>query len=104
MIGLVGCTTSRPSITVVQFQLGTPDAISDRSGDLERYYSPYSRPIEEWPANAPRTFYYLKEDLMITFVGGREVSRSRIPTETRRGTLQRIAEMNWQNSPTGIPK
>jgi hypothetical protein len=99
---LFGCTVSRPSITEVQFRLGTPDVISDRSGDQERFYSPYCRPVAEWPADAPRAFYYLSRDLMITFVGGREVSRVEIPSELRSGVLQRVGEVGRRRPATRL--
>jgi hypothetical protein len=73
---LAGCAPSGGGIrgtpiTQVQLEYGTPDVISDVSGDEGRYYVPTNRPEEEWPWGAPRTFYYLDRHLAVTFVRGR---------------------------------
>ena len=75
------------AIAQVQGELGPPDVISDRSGDLARYYVPARRPPEEWPSDAPRTLYYLERDLALTFVRGRAVRAEAIPDETREVVL-----------------
>ena len=64
-------------ITHVQAEYGLPDVIADRSGDQARFYVPARRPQAEWPADAPRTFYYLERDLAVTFVSGKAVRPSR---------------------------
>ena len=69
-------------ITHVQADYGMPDVISDRSGDLERFYVPAHRPESEWPWDAPRT-YYLDRNLPITFVRGRAVRATAIDAEAR---------------------
>ena len=74
-------------ITQVQLDYGEPDAISDRSGDLARFYVPADRPAEEWPWEAPRTFYYLDRDLAVTFRGGRVVRAGPIPAAVREHSL-----------------
>lgn len=71
------------SITQVQTWYGLPDVISDRSGDLERYYSPTNRPAHEWPAEATRTFYYLDRGVVITFVHGQAVEVGPLSDEDR---------------------
>ncbi|MEX0654003.1 MAG: hypothetical protein WD534_16660 [Phycisphaeraceae bacterium] len=78
-------------ITVVQHAFGLPDVISDRSGDLERLYTPQNRPPQQWPASAPRSFYYLDRDLAVTFVHGKARSASRI-TPDRRETILAVME------------
>lgn len=92
-----GCTLSDTGIvkgtpiTHVQADLGLPDVIGDRSGDRGRFYTPYNRPTYEWPADAPRTFYYLDRDLQITFVNGRAVAASGIDKEEW-ATVQRVLD------------
>lgn len=79
-------------ITHVQLEYGLPDVISDTSGDLARSYAPSSRPAEEWPAEAPRTFYYLDRDLAVTFVLGRATAAGPIEPGLRDRWLQRQAD------------
>lgn len=74
-------------ITYVQADFGLPDVISDRSGDQARFYLPTSRPAEEWPADAPRTFYYLKRNVAVTFVLGRAVRAGPIEGQLREQVL-----------------
>ncbi len=76
------------SITDVQLELGEPDVISDSSGDLTRFYVPTNRPKEQWPRDAPRTFYYLDRNLAVTFERGEAVRAEAIDPETRRVTLE----------------
>src|SRR5689334_1401932 len=83
-LSMAGCVDRRPTITQVQLWYGRPDMISDESGDLMRSYLPNHRPEEEWPAEAPRTFYYLNQNIAVTFVNGREVSRSKLNSEMRK--------------------
>jgi len=84
-----GCATLAPGIrygtpiTHVQMDYGMPDVISDVSGSDGRFYVPADRPEYEWPADAPRTFYYLDRGLAITFVSGKAVSAEKIDPETR---------------------
>jgi hypothetical protein len=86
---LVGCSEQGGGvrrgtpITHVQLDYGVPDVISDESGDQVRYYVPAHRPESEWPADAPRTFYYLDRGLAVTFVSGRAVSSAPIDAEVR---------------------
>jgi hypothetical protein len=70
-------------IAHVQSECGMPDVISDASGDLVRFYTPERRPKEEWPAEAPRTFYYMERNLAVTFVLGKAVSSGPINDERR---------------------
>lgn len=72
-------------ITVVQAKYGLPDLIKDSSGDRSRLYTPRQRPEYEWPAYAPRTFYYFKEDKYFTFVYGRLVETGTIPDYIKNG-------------------
>jgi hypothetical protein len=74
-------------ITHVQLDYGLPDAISDESGSETRYYVPTKRPEHEWPADAPRTFYYLDRDLAVTFVCGETVRSEPIDAEVREQVL-----------------
>ena len=86
---LVGCSSSSGNIrygtpiTHAQADYGVPDVISDESGDQKRFYVPTDRPESEWPADAPRTFYYLDRDLAITFVFGKAVTSGPIDAEER---------------------
>lgn len=72
------------TITEVQLDYGLPDAISDESASEVRLYSPWQRPVMEWPADAPRTFHYIERDLSITFVLGREMNRGPLDPEWTR--------------------
>lgn len=72
MLGESGIRRGTP-ITHTQADFGIPDVISDQSGDETRDYLPTNRPAEEWPADAPRTFYYLDRDIAVTFVSGKAV-------------------------------
>lgn len=87
LLFLAGCSNESirrgTPITHVQFDYGLPDVISDRSGDLERFYVPSKRPEEEWPADAPRTFYYVQRNLTVTFVSGKVVKTSSIDPQRR---------------------
>jgi hypothetical protein len=74
-------------ITHVQADHGLPDVICDTSGDQARYYVPTDRPKDEWPADAPRTFYYLKQDLAVTFVLGKATNVAPIEAELRSAVL-----------------
>jgi hypothetical protein len=74
-------------ITRVQADYGLPDVIADRSGDQKRYYLPAHRPEDEWPADAPRTFYYLERGLAVTFVNGKAVGAEPIDADLREGVL-----------------
>jgi hypothetical protein len=83
-------TSAIPSgteITVVQCRFGIPDVISDDSGDLQRFYLSSDRPQEEWPAAAPRTFYYLNENRAITFVQGKSVRCEPIDSDLKKKVL-----------------
>ena len=85
LASLAGCVSNdADSITDVQADLGLPDAISDSSGDQQRFYSPHDRPAYEWPADSPRTFYYLYHDLQVSFTLGRVVEQSQTEPSTRR--------------------
>ena len=91
---LVGCSGGGGNgirrgtpITHVQLDYGLPDVISDRSGDLKRFYVPTDRPEYEWPADAPRTFYYLDRDLAVTFVSGKAVRSEAIDAGLRERVL-----------------
>src|SRR5687768_14996621 len=75
-------------ITHVQSDFGEPDVISDSSGDLTRFYVPTNRPREEWPWEAPRTFYYLDRNLAVTFERGKAVRAEAIDAETRERMLE----------------
>ena len=75
-------------ITHVQLDFGEPDVISDRSGDLTRFYVPAKRPREEWPWDAPRTFYYLDRNLAVTFECGKAIRAEAIDARTREQTLE----------------
>lgn len=75
------------AITQVQLDCGEPDVISDRSGDQKRFYVPENRPSSEWPAEAPRTFYYLDQDVFVTFVHGKAVREGVIPPAVRETIL-----------------
>jgi hypothetical protein len=79
-------------ITHVQLDLGEPDVISDSSGDQTRFYVPMNRPKEEWPWDAPRTFYYLDRNLAVTFECGKAVGAETINAETRRLTLEPLVQ------------
>jgi hypothetical protein len=57
------------------------------SGDQQRFYLPTHRPEYEWPADAPRTFFYLDRDLAVTFVSGKAVSFAPIDAEVREQVL-----------------
>jgi hypothetical protein len=74
-------------ITHVQTDYGIPDVIADRSGDQKRYYVPSHRPESEWPADAPRTFYYLDRGLAVTFVSGKAVGAEPINADFRERVL-----------------
>jgi hypothetical protein len=74
-------------ITHVQLDYGLPDVISDSSGDETRYYVPTNRPEYEWPADAPRTFYYLERGLAVTFVSGKTVTAEPIDADLRERVL-----------------
>jgi len=76
-------------ITHVQLDLGMPDAISDRSGDRGRFYTPTNRPAAEWPWEAPRSFYYLDRRLVVTFVKGKSVD-SREMTDAETAMVKRL--------------
>lgn len=80
------------SITTVQFDFGQPDAISDCSGDLARFYVPTDRPEDEWPWDAPRAFYYLDRNLAVIFVRGKAVRADPIDDETREQTLEPLIQ------------
>jgi hypothetical protein len=93
---LAGCASTGDaklgaSITEVQAVLGMPDAISDSSGDMTRYYAPRNRPAEEWPADATRTFYYLRSNRQVVFKNGRLKSSSSIDGEVRK-VVSRVAQ------------
>jgi len=85
-------------ITHVQFDIGLPDVISDQFGDLARFYTPTSRPAEEWPAEAPRTFYYLPRNLAVTFVRGAVVRTEAIDPETREYILSQVLRRQGASS------
>jgi hypothetical protein len=78
-------------INSVQAEFGMPDVIADQSGDQKRFYTPQRRPEEEWPPDAPRTFYYLGRNLEVVFVRGR-ASRVRAIRPAEREHLQRMVE------------
>ncbi len=91
---LVGCGTASGKgirrgtpITDVQLDYGFPDVISDQSGDRARYYLTTDRPAAEWPADAPRTFYYIERNLAITFVCGKVIRATPIEPELREHML-----------------
>lgn len=73
-------------ITLVQAKFGLPDLIKDSSGDRSRLYSTKQRPEYEWPAYAPRTFYYFKEDKYFTFIYGRLVETGKTPENIKTWT------------------
>jgi hypothetical protein len=81
---LTGCTLGDTAIrrgtpiTHIQADFGHPDAISDRSGSDDVTYLPHNRPAYEWPADSPRTFYYLDRDLQVTFIHGKATDASAI--------------------------
>jgi hypothetical protein len=75
-------------ITSLQADYGEPNVISDSSGDLTRFYVPTNRPREEWPWDAPRTFYYLDRNFAVTFVRGKAVRAGAIDAATREQTLE----------------
>jgi len=93
VVAVLGCSSESAGIrrgtpiTHVQLEYGVPDVISDESGDVERYYVPTKRPEHEWPADAPRTFYYLDRDMSVTFVSGKAVSSRPIRPEVREQVL-----------------
>ncbi|HYE19128.1 MAG TPA: hypothetical protein VEA69_11825 [Tepidisphaeraceae bacterium] len=70
-------------ITHVQFDFGVPDVISDESGSEGRFYSPYDRPPFEWPADAPRTFFYFDRNVQVVFVNGKSTTSSPIDAELK---------------------
>lgn len=80
-------------ITQVQTEHGLPDVISDRSGDQERFYPATDRPEYEWPADAPRTFYYLRQNVQATFVLGRLTQSGAIDVEIL-SVLRRVTGMS----------
>ena len=90
---LVGCSLGDSGIrygtpiTSVQADLGLPDVISDESGDQRRFYLPVKRPKHEWPADAPRTFYYLDRDIQVVFVNGKAVRATKIEPGIRERIL-----------------
>ncbi len=90
---LVGCSVDGGGvrrgtpITHVQLDYGVPDVISDESGDEKRFYVPTNRPEYQWPADAPRTFYYLNRNLAVTFVLGKAVRSAPIGAEEREHVL-----------------
>ena len=49
----------------------------------KRFYVPTNRPESEWPADAPRTFYYIDQDLAVTFIVGKAVRSEPIEPELR---------------------
>jgi hypothetical protein len=90
LVAVAGCSSAGHArirrgtpITLVQRDVGVPDVIADESGDQKRYYVPAKRPPEEWPADAPRTFYYLDRNLAVTFVLGKAVKSEPIRPEQR---------------------
>lgn len=90
---LIGCAGKHNTIprdtpiTRVQLDLGIPDAISDESGSEQRLYVPKERPESEWPAEAPRTFFYLDRDLAVTFVLGKSIGAGPINPQFREHVL-----------------
>jgi hypothetical protein len=84
--GTAGVRRGTP-ITHVQAEFGLPDVIADSSGDQERYYVPSHRPEDEWPADAPRTFFYLDRGLAVTFVSGKAVGAEPIDADLRERVL-----------------
>ena len=71
------------SITDVQADFGLPDVISDASVDELRLYVPAKRPAYEWPADAPRTFYYLERNLAVESVSGNAVYAGSIDADIK---------------------
>ena len=53
-----------------------------------RYYVTADRPEHEWPADAPRTFYYVDRDLAVTFVSGRTVQSEVIHSDLKHRILR----------------
>lgn len=79
-------------ITDVQAEYGLPDVIVDVSGDERRFYVPTRRPEHEWPADAPRTFYYLGRNVAVTFVSGKAVRAEPIDRELRDAVLAPLVQ------------
>jgi len=87
-----GCTPQPPPdtrvamgtrITDVQAQFGLPDLIVDHLNGFCRAYTPKDRPATEWPADVPRTFYYLDRDMEVSFVRGEATGVSHISPDER---------------------
>ena len=94
LVLLGGCTLGGSGVrrgtpvTQVQARYGAPDVISEGSGDLTRFSVPTNRSKEEWPWDAPRTFYYLDRGLAVTFTRGKAVRAEGIDHATRERTLE----------------
>jgi hypothetical protein len=87
-----GCTPQTPPdtrvamgthITDVQAQFGLPDLIVDHMNGFCRAYTPKDRPATEWPADVPRTFYYLDRDMEVSFVRGEATAVSHLSPDER---------------------
>ena len=61
--------------------VGEPNAISERSGDLERLYRPGTTHQYKWPRYAEKTYYYLDLKIQITTKYGRVLKVSPIEEE-----------------------
>jgi hypothetical protein len=96
---LQGCQTLGGSgiqrgtlVTAVQKDLGYPHVISDQNGLEVRFYTPSRRPAEEWPADSPRTYYYMDRDLAVKFVYGKAVEAGKIDPKLRDHVLPRLRD------------
>lgn len=98
MLLMFGCSLGdsgigyRTPITHIQLDFGLPDVISDSSGDLARFYVPSDRPESEWPANAPRTFYYIERNLQVVFINGKAVKAHDIESDLRESVLMPLLD------------
>jgi hypothetical protein len=82
-LGESGVQSGTPITRIIE-QYGEPDVISERSGDLIRYYTP-EQPVEyAWPAEAPKTLYYLDRDIAIKFVLGSAKKVEKITPDERK--------------------
>ena len=90
-LGNTGIRRGTP-ITHIQANFGEPDVVSDSSGDLTRFYVPTNRPMEEWPSDAPRTFYYLERNLSVSFERRKAARAEAIDPATRRVTLEPLVQ------------
>ena len=96
-IGLFGCaqTESAPASpglgmneSSVRACWGSPDAISEQAGDMERLLRSESEPRPKWRVQRV-SWYYMSPDRVVVFEGGEVTALGPIDPE-RRETLDRV--------------